>query len=257
MIATDELKKDLVIGSLKEGKRIDGRGFEDYRPIRIEKGVISSAEASARVYLGNTQVLVGVKVDLAIPFKDRQDEGTLTVSADLLPLASPTFEVGPPRADAIELARVVDRGIRSSEAIDLKSLWIEEGKVWGVYVDTYVLNHDGNLIDAAGLAATAALTGLKIPKYEDEKAVRDKDSYKPFKLGALPTYTTFGKIGNQIILDANYAEEVAMDARLTIATVEDSVCAIQKAGKGSFTREELMTAIDASFRKGQELINYL
>src|SRR5437667_12794020 len=68
---------------------------------------------------------------------------------------------------AIELSRVVDRGIRESKAIDLKSLVIQKGKkVQVVYGDVYVLDHDGNLIDAASMAARAALANSKVAKME-------------------------------------------------------------------------------------------
>ena len=44
------------------------------------------------------------------------------------------------------MARVVDRGIRESKAIDLEKLCVEAGKlVFVVFVDVYVLNHDGIL----------------------------------------------------------------------------------------------------------------
>jgi len=53
---------------------------------------------------------------------------------ELLPLASPMFESGPPREDAVELARVVDRGIRESESIDLSKLCITPGEKYGWYL---------------------------------------------------------------------------------------------------------------------------
>lgn len=251
----DELKKDSVIELLKENRRIDGRALDEYRKIKVEKDILTSAEGSARVTFGDTQVLAGVKVDLSTPFKDKPDEGTLTVNAELLPLASPIFEVGPPDERAIELARVVDRGIRSSEAIDLKSLYIDEEHVWGVFVDIYVLDHDGNLVDASALAAVAALDNLRIPKYVDGKVVRETQTN--LKLKEKPIFFTFSKIGNKILFDPNYAEEVATDAKLTIAVGEENVYAMQKSGKGSFTRDEIFNLIDISFKKRKELLNYI
>ena len=251
----DELRKDVVIEYLKTGRRIDGRALDEYRPIVVEKNVISSAEGSARVRIGKTLVLVGVKVDAVIPFKDRPDEGVLSVSAELLPMASPTFEPGPPNEDAIELARIVDRGIRSAEAVDLKSLFIEEEKVWGVYVDIFVLDHDGNLIDAAGLATVAALDELKIPKYVDGTVVREPSMI--LKLKEKPLYFTYSKIGDKILTDASYVEELATDARLTISVTDKHVVAMQKGGSGAFTRDEVISLIENSFKKREKLLTYL
>ena len=58
------------------------------------------------------KVIVGVKVGVAAPTPDSPDKGNLMVTAELLPLSSPRFELGPPRFDAIELGRVIDRGVR-------------------------------------------------------------------------------------------------------------------------------------------------
>jgi exosome complex component RRP42 len=253
----DEVKKDMVNVLLKEGKRMDGRALDEYRTITVEKNVISSAEGSARVKIGDSEVLAGVKVTLATPFKDKPGEGMLTTSADLLPLASPTFEVGPPRIEAIGLARIVDRGIRSSEAIDLKSLYINEESVWGIYIDLYALDHDGNLIDAAGLAAVSAIHNLKLPKYEDGVVLRGPEHYTTLKLKEIPTFCTYSKVGDKILSDATYLEELASNARLTVSNNDNMVFAFQKNGVGSFSRQEIMDMIDGSFAKWQELRKYI
>ena len=113
---------------LEKGKRLDERGLRDYRPIKIEQGLIERAEGSARVYLGKTEVLCGVKIETGEPFPDTPNDGVMTVNAELVPLASPKYEPGPPDENSIELARVVDRGIRESYAIDTEKLCIEPGK---------------------------------------------------------------------------------------------------------------------------------
>ncbi|HEC95126.1 MAG TPA: exosome complex protein Rrp42, partial [Thermoplasmatales archaeon] len=158
------LKKDYLNKLAQQNKRIDGRAFNEYRKITIEAGLVRKAEGSARVKIGNTQVLTGVKLDVGEPYPDSPESGVLTTSAELIPLASPDFEAGPPREDAIELARVVDRGVRESEVIDLEKLCIEPGeKVWIVFVDIHVLDYDGNLFDASSLAALAALATARVP----------------------------------------------------------------------------------------------
>lgn len=252
----DEVKKDFVRDLIAKGKRPDERAFDQYRNIIIEKGAIPSAEGSARVHLGQTQVLVGIKMDVGTPFPDRPEEGVLSTNAELLPMASPSFEPGPPSPESIELARVVDRGIRSSNAIDLPSLFIEADKVRTVFVDIYVLDHDGNMFDAAALAAMAAIENCKVPKYEDGKLIRTE--YEgPLKIGNRCVTTTFAKVGQALLADPSLDEEKAMDARITIATTPDYVCAVQKGCAGGFTKDELLSLIDASFAKGNELRSLL
>ncbi len=251
------IKKKRITELLASGKRLDGREPTEYRKIQLESGVIERAEGSARVRLGKTEVVVGVKIDTGSPFADVPDKGVLTVNAELVPLASPDFEPGPPGEDAVELARVVDRGIRESKAIDLEKLCVEPGKkVFIVFIDVYVLNHDGNLIDASALAALAALVNTKMFKYtvEDGEIVK-KPGYTPLPVVNYPISVTFAKIGDKLVMDTGLDEEQVMDARLTMALDKDgNICAIQKGGgSGYFTKEEISEAAKIALKKTEEL----
>ena len=251
------VKKKRITEILASGKRTDGRGLTEYREIQIESGVIERAEGSARVRLGKTEIIVGVKLGTGTPFSDVPNKGVLTVNAELVPLASPSFEPGPPGEKAVELARVVDRGIRESKAIDLEKLCVESGKlVFVVFVDIYVLNHDGNLIDASTMAALAALINTKMFKFEvvDGEIVK-KPGYNPLPIVDYPISVTFSKIGEKIVLDAGMDEEEVMDARLTMTMDKDgNICAMQKGGgSGYFTKEEIFDAVKIALEKTAEL----
>jgi exosome complex component RRP42 len=234
------------IGQLIDtGKRLDGRGLGDYREIKLEQGLIERAEGSARVLLGKTEVLVGIKIETGEPFPDTPNEGVLTVNAELVPLASAAFEPGPPDENSIELARIVDRGIRESKAIDTAKLVIEPGKkVFVIFVDVYVLNHDGNLIDASALAAVAALLNTKMPNYEvKEGEVKIKTGYTPLPMKSHPITVTLAKINDKLIVDPWLEEEQIMDARISMAiNDEGNICAIQKGGPGYFTPQQIVEA---------------
>lgn len=248
----DEVKRDYVQEVLKKGKRPEERDFFDYRAIELKKGVLTSAEGSALARIGETQVLAAAKIGIGTPFPDRPNEGIMATSAELLPLASPYFEPGPPNENSIELARIVDRGIRSSETINLKSFFLEDGKVMSLFIDLYVLDHAGNLIDASALAAMAALLDVKMPKVEGGKIIRT-EHVGSLKLGEKVVACTFAKIGDAIVLDPSVDEEAATDARITIATVPETVCAVQKSGRGALKVSEIDALIDKSMEKGSEL----
>ncbi|MGC8496293.1 MAG: exosome complex protein Rrp42 [Candidatus Micrarchaeia archaeon] len=256
MDAIDTIKAKYIKELIDNNAREDGRGFTDFRNIRIVNDLIDSAEGSAQVDIGNTRVLAGVKLDIDTPMEDNPNEGNLVISTELLPLASADYESGPPSPEAIELARVVDRGIRAGACVDMGSLFIEEGKAWYAYVDIYVLNYDGNLIDASELAAMSALMHTKVPKYEDGKIIRE-ERIKPLKIDNIVTSATFAKINNKIILDPNKAEEIAAEARLTIATDDQMVRAMQKGMSGSFTVDEIEKLAEMAFEKHKELKMYL
>ncbi|MBW3019320.1 exosome complex protein Rrp42, partial [Candidatus Woesearchaeota archaeon] len=197
-----DLKKHLL-NYYKDGVRFDGRKIMDYRPVKVEYGVSESAEGSARVSIGGTVVIAGVKMALETPYPDTPDKGNLMVNAELLPMSSPEFETGPPGDQAIELARVVDRGIRESKAIDVKKLCLRAGeKVWSVMIDICTVNDEGNLFDAAGLAAIAALKDARFPKLDEHEFVDyDEKTDTPLPLDKEPVPVTVLKIGDQFIVE--------------------------------------------------------
>ncbi len=252
MGALNLIKSDYIKGMLADGKREDGRGLDEIREIKIIPSVIDHAEGSARVYLGNTQVLAGAKIVVDDVHSDTPNQGNIVVSAELLPLAAAEYEAGPPSPEAIELARVVDRGIRSGNCIDLESLFIEEGKAWTVYVDVYVLNYDGNLFDASSVAAMSAIMNARLPEYSDGAADYKKRE-NALDIKNIVTSTTFAKIGNAIVLDPDGNEESAMDARLTISTDGSIVRAMQKGLSGSFSVKEIEDLIDISLKKHESI----
>jgi len=250
-----ELRSDKVREELKKGIRLDGRKFDEFREIKIERDVSKNAHGSSRVFIGETRVIFGTKMDVGEPYPDTPDEGSITISIEFPALASPLFEVGPPQTEEIELSRVVDRGIREAKTIDFKKLCIEPAKkAWIVFIDGYIENDAGNIFDACGLAALIALKQTRIPKLDSEFKVNFKEFQGQLELNNTPIMLTFGKIGHNIIIDPSIAEEKALDARLTITTIEGNIIsAMQKGLPGSFSKEEIEQCIDIAFEKAKDL----
>ncbi len=249
-----DLRVDKVIADLKEGKRIGGRKVDEMRKASITHGVSENADGSARVLLGETDVIAGIKMIVGEPYPDSPGDGSISVGAELLPMADPAFEVGPPREEAIELSRVVDRGIRESHAIDFSDLCITEGeKAWVGFVDIYIINNDGNLFDACGIAAMSALLETKMPKLEGGKIVKGEYAGK-LKIKAKPLLNTFAKIGNVVVADPILSEEKAMSARFSVTVTEDdNITAFQKGLPGSFKFEEINSAIDIALKNSKQI----
>ncbi|MEM5836322.1 MAG: exosome complex protein Rrp42 [Candidatus Aenigmatarchaeota archaeon] len=245
---------EYVLEMIENGKRMDGRKFEEFRKIEIVPNVIKNAEGSALVKFGETQVIVGVKLELGEPFEDTPNEGILVVNAEFSPLASPDFEAGPPGEDAIELARVVDRGIRSSRTIKMEELCIEPGKkVWCVYVDIHIINHKGNLLDVSALASLVALLNTKIPKIEGEKILRGEFE-KNLPIQFKPINVSVCKIKDKFLIDPLLEEEEVIEARLSVCVREDGkICAIQKQDSGTLTLEEIEKMIKIAVEKSKEI----
>jgi exosome complex component RRP42 len=251
--------KQNILRGLDKGVRSDGRKFDEWRPVSIEFDVSRSAEGSAQVRFGGTVMLAGVKMGVEKPYPDTPDKGNLMVNAELVPLANPEFETGPPSDQSIEVARVVDRGIRESHALKPETLCIKSGEqVWSVIVDVVPTNDEGNVLDAAGLAAMAAITKARYPGIKDGKADYEVRTDKKVELAFLPLPVTVYKIGKHMIIDPLTEEEKAADARLTVTTIEDgTVVALQKGGNAPLTVDEIDTMVGMAQEAARKLREYL
>ncbi|MBW9140573.1 MAG: exosome complex protein Rrp42 [Candidatus Aramenus sp.] len=253
------IKKESILHMLERGLREDGRKLNDYRPLSITLDYAKKADGSALVKLGDTAVLAGVKVEEEEPFEDTPAQGNLVVNVELLPLAYETFEPGPPDENAIELSRVVDRSLRDSKSIDLGKLVIEPGKrVWTVWVDIYVLDYGGNVLDASTLAAVAALYNAKLPKVVNEngeiKVVKEEKGDRLPILFPVVTVTA-AKIGKYIVIDPDLEEEAIADAKLSISyTPEGRIVGMQKSGAGSFSVQEVLYIENTARAAGLKLL---
>lgn len=248
------ITKKKIADFLKEDKRLDGRGLFDYRDLKIETDISINAEGSARVRLGNTEVIVGVKMGVQEPYPDHDDEGTMMTSMEFNPICGERYESGPPKMNAIEIARVVDRGIRESGFIDWKKLCIKEGEVvWSIMIDIYCINDDGNVLDASALGAVAALRVAKMPVYDSKI---EKVKFGEFTKDSLPLTEnipfsmTFHKIGRKIIVDPNREEEDTSESRVTFAISkpkkEHIINAMQKGDMDLISADELNQMIGLS-----------
>ena len=248
-----------------ENKRFDGRGLLDLKDLKIEYEVSNKAEGSARVRLGKTEVVVGVKLGPGTPYPDSPDAGNLMVSGDLLPLASPWFESGPPKFDAIELPRMIDRAIRAADILDMKNFVITAGeKVWTLYIDIFPINDDGALIDAASIGALAALRNSIMPELgSDGNVDYSKKSTKklPVNEEIEPISFSFYKLGDALILHPTREEEEMSDARITFGISkwkgQYMLNSTQKTQETAFTQAEIsqmMKVLPEKFEQMQKVL---
>jgi exosome complex component RRP42 len=255
-IIVEHLRRQQMRDVISKGKRLDGRVLDQMRTLEAELDIIKKANGSAKVKLGDSEVIAGIKVETGEPFEGLENKGALIISAEVLPTASPYIEPGPPDEETIELARVVDRGIRESEMLDLDRLVLVPGKiVYTIFVDCSVINTDGNLLDATSYAVVSALLSCKLPIFEieDGKVVDTGKTQDP-PLTTIPVSITQVRIGDTIILDPTAEEEACMNARITITTNSDGdYAAIQKGFTGGFTREQIKKAAEIARIKGEQV----
>jgi exosome complex component RRP42 len=141
----------------------------------------------------------------------------------------------------------------------MKKLCVREGElVWNVYIDIYALNDDGNLIDAAAIAAVVALNDAKIPEIKEDKVQYGKLTNKKLPLGPIPITITCYKTGNHWILNPTSTEEEIAKVKLSIGMTfgkEVQIHAMQKSGLEPLTEEEIMEAVKIAQVEGKKILN--
>jgi len=256
MIESSNLTKDRIKQYLAEGKRFDNRKVDEFRDIKVECCLSKKAEGSAKVKIGKTEVWVGVKLDVGEPYPDSPDKGNMMVTCELLPLSHGKYEYGPPKFEAIELGRLVDRCIRESGYIDFEKLCIKAGeKVWTIFIDVYSINDDGNLLDAAVIGALASLREAKVPAYNEETGKIDYKKEAKEKLpltDKMPVNFSIYQAGDTIFFDPTIEEEEASQGRLILAAIPTSpikICSMQKGETMQISPEKFEEMLEFAEKK--------
>lgn len=232
----------MVVSSVTDNFRIDGRSCFDIRHTTVKTGIVSSCNGSAQVQSTNCNITVGVKVEVGRPLTDEPDCGIIEFGAECSANASPKFEGRGGEDIAQEIVFVLTNAL--IPAIDRKSLCISKGhKVWIIYIDVLILECScvSQLLDLSALGVKAALCNTRVPKLiADEEDANDfvlsaeSEEYCPVDTTDLPVLLTLTRIHDQYVADVTEEEEAAGIARLTMAF--DSMGRLsysKKSGSGS------------------------
>ncbi|KAM6120327.1 exosome complex component RRP45 [Pterocles gutturalis] len=239
-------ERRFLLRALQEGKRLDGRQCYDYRNVRVSFG---PDYGCCVVELGKTRVLGQVSCELVPPRPNRPTEGILFFNVELSPMAAPGFEPGRQSELLVELNSLIERCLRNSECIDTESLCVVAGeKVWQIRLDLHVLNHDGNMIDAASIAGIVALCHFRRPDVSvqgEEVTVYAPEERDPVPLSIhhMPICVSFAffQQGTYLLVDPSEREERVMDGFLVIAMNKHrEICTIQSSGGIMLVKEQVL-----------------
>jgi exosome complex component RRP45 len=242
---------DFIRKALKDGVRLDKRGFTEFRPLNIELG---KREGQVLVRLGDTKVYCMVSADVVVPPIDRPLEGQLQIFVEIFPGSHPPeTSANDLEACRLSLQRLLDRSIKMSRAVDTESLCILPGqRVWSVRVDVHVLDDDGCAGDAALISAVSALQAFKRPAVEVvDGAVKVFSTFDrhpvPLIVMHCPVPITFAFLGNTVS-DSDFVEDE--NAIMAPTIVADPTAMEEKALDGCMTivmnrQGELVAAIKA------------
>ncbi|XP_012877618.1 PREDICTED: exosome complex component RRP45 [Dipodomys ordii] len=239
-------ERRFLLRAIEEKKRLDGRQTYDYRSLRISFG---ADYGCCIVELGKTRVLGQVSCELVSPKLNRPTEGILYFNLELSQMAAPAFEPGRQSDLLVKLNRLLERCLRNSKCIDTESLCVVAGeKVWQIRVDLHLLNHDGNIIDAASIAAIVALCHFRRPDVSvqgDEVTLYTPEERDPVPLSIhhMPICVSFAffQQGTYLLVDPNEREERVMDGLLVIAMNKHrEICTIQSSGGIMLLKDQVL-----------------
>lgn len=208
-----------------DGKRLDGRGFEDFRPIDVEVGVLKRANGSAIFKFGDTYALSAVFGPKTMHPKHLQDpqRAFLRCRYSMAPFAT-TERVRPGTSRrSIEISKVIKEALSNV-------IFFEDYPKTAIDVFIEILQANATTRCAGLNAASLALA---------EAGVSMKN---------LISSCSAGKVDGQIILDVGGDEDCEGDVDMAIAVVgnEDKIVLLQL--DGIITREEFLTLINLAKR---------
>jgi len=262
--------------------RPDGRDLRAARPTTVVKGVLPrNSFGSALVRLGETQVLASVTLLVGTPSAGLPDCGDIEVRLLAGPLCGGKFNLagrvvhteeggvsgdGACLTDPEAIESLVQRTVRSSGCVDLTQLCIERGRsAWRLKVGLTVLNHDGNIIDAAFLSAVAALADVRLPRTRVERdgVVRTVPSPNPeacseggsrLLLKKIPVPLTVGLFEEKMIVDPTSEEEMVCQGCVTafVNTVGE-LMGLTKLGETTLKAQKLAVCVRLAIGRAREL----
>ncbi|MBN3277233.1 EXOS9 protein, partial [Polyodon spathula] len=136
----------------------------------------------------------------------------------------------------VKLNRLLEKCLWNSKCIDTESVCVASGeKVWQIRVDLHLLNHDGNIMGAASIAAITALCHFRRPDVSiqgEDVTVYTPEERDPIPLSIhhMPICVSFSffQQGTFLLVEC---EEWVMDGLLVIAMNKHrQVCTIQSSG---------------------------
>ncbi|KAI8060166.1 ribosomal protein S5 domain 2-type protein [Gongronella butleri] len=229
-------ESEFLLEALRNQQRVDGRGIYDMRSIDIAFG---ADYGHVKVQLGRTRITAIVTAEVVRPRADKPTEGLLVFNTEISPMANPAAEHHTRLEQEVMIARMVEKALRRSRAIDTEGLCIVSGeKVWRIRVDLHFLDNDGNLVDCASLATIIALLHFRRPDVSvigEEVTIHPIDERNPVPLSIhhIPISTTFCFFdqGELLVVDPSYLEERVKQGDMTITmNVHKELCALSKAG---------------------------
>jgi ribonuclease PH len=214
-------------------QRLNGRGFDELRPVKITRNFTKIPEGSVLIEIGDTIVLCTASIEEKVPiFQKGSGKGWVTAEYAMLPRATHSrtqreATKGKLTGRTMEIQRLIGRALRS--VIDPRKLG--ERTIW---IDCDVLQADGG-------TRTASITGAYVALADAIRYLMKKKSLKENPLLDTLAAVSVGKIKGETVLDLAYAEDSQADVDMNVVmTGAGRFVELQGTAEGvTFDREDL------------------
>lgn len=218
--------------------RVDGRGPEQLRPVRITKDYNKYAEGSVLIEIGDTRVICTATVEEKVPiFKRGEGSGWVTAEYGMLPRATGTRTFRESARGRIggrtyEIQRLIGRSLRA--ITDLKAL------------GERTVTLDCDVIQADGGTRTASITGAFVALALALQGLVDRGMLTRLPLKDFIAATSVGRVEGKVVLDLCYEEDSAAEVDMNLViTGQGEFVEIQGTGEeASFSRAEAQQMMD-------------
>lgn len=229
--------------------RVDGRLYNQLRPIQFEVNYIKHPEGSVLIKIGDTKVICNASIDDRVPpFMRGSGKGWITAEYSMLPRATEQRNMrestkGKISGRTMEIQRLIGRALRSVvnlEQLGEKTIWI-----------------DCDVIQADGGTRTASITGAFVAMVLAIHKIYQGKKMNSFPITDFLAATSVGIDPEKgEILDLNYIEDSAANVDMNVVmTGAGEFVELQGTGEEStFSRQQLQALLELAEKGITELI---
>uniref|UniRef100_A0A7C3UJR5 Exosome complex component Rrp41 n=1 Tax=Geoglobus ahangari TaxID=113653 RepID=A0A7C3UJR5_9EURY len=233
-MASEDVKR--LKGEIKlivDGKRLDGRAFDELRPIKIEAGVLKRADGSCYLEMGKNKVVAAVYGPREVHPRHLQDpiKAVVRYRYNMAPFSVEERKRPGPDRRSIEISKVSREAL---EAVIMKELFPR----CGIDVFVEVLQADAGSRTACLNAASVALVDAGVP------------------MRGMISSVAVAKVEGHLVLDPTKEEDFYGEADIPFAFFIrndkiESIALLQMDGR--VTKSELMEALQMAKKGALEI----
>lgn len=204
--------------------RHQGRGFDELRPLVLQRAAAPYAEGSCLVSMGGTRVLCTASVEEGVPgWRRGSGEGWVTAEYAMLPRAThqrTRRERGELGGRTQEIQRLIGRSLRA--CVDLQAL----GE-WTIRIDCDVLQADGG-------TRTTSITGGAVALHDACLWIARQTGAERSAFREFVAAVSGGIVDGHALLDLDYPEDSRADVDMNLVASEGGAL-IEVQGTGERT----------------------